>query len=142
MWLAIFNIKFFWEKLYLMVHGAKECIMLFGLNLKKGVIHKSILLCGFSTQKIFTMEMLTLRLSRKGWIPNFRPFEWCKVSRIRKLLKIRTCRKCNKNERRFSYERYFTERAIFEKPHFSFSDGENHEIITRRNILLKQVKII
>ena len=95
----------------------------------------------FST-KIFTMEMLTLRLSRKGWISNFRPFEWCKVFRIRKLLKIRTCWKCNKNERSFSYERYFTERPIFEKPHFSFNDGENHEIITRRNILLKQVKII
>ena len=75
-------------------------------------------------------------------MPNFRPFEWCKVFRIRKQLKVRTCWKCNKNEHRFSYERYFTERAIFEKPHSSFSDGEKHEIITRRNILLKQVKII
>ena len=142
MWLAIFSINFFWEKLYLMVHGAKECIMLFGLKLKKGVIHKSILSYGFSAQKIFIMEMLTLKLLRKGWMPNFRPFKWCKVFRIRKLLKVRTCWKCNKNERQFSYERYFTERAIFEKPISSFSDGEKHETITRRNILLKQVKII
>ena len=53
----------------------------------------------------------------------------------------RTCWKCNKNECRFSYGRYFTEKTIIAKPLDSqFNNEENQEILTWRNILLCQVK--
>ena len=52
-----------------------------------------------------------------------------------------TCRKYNKNECRFSYGRYFTEKTIITKPLDSkFRNEEKQEILTWRNTLLSQVK--
>ena len=46
-----------------------------------------------------------------------------------------------KNECRFSYCRYFTEKTIIAKPLYSkFSNEEKQEILTWRNTLLSQVK--
>ena len=53
----------------------------------------------------------------------------------------RTCWKYNKNECRFLYGRYFTEKIIIAKPLGSkFNDNEKKEVLTWRNMLLKQVK--
>ena len=53
----------------------------------------------------------------------------------------RTCWKCNKNECRFSYGRYLTEKKIIAKPLDSqFNNEENQEILTWRNTLPCQVK--
>ena len=50
----------------------------------------------------------------------------------------RTCWKYSKNECRFSYGRYFTEKIIIAKPLDSkSSNGEKHEILTWRNTLLR-----
>ena len=53
----------------------------------------------------------------------------------------RTCRKYNKNECRFSYGRYFTEKTIIAKQlHCKFNNVEKQEVLTWRNTLLRQVK--
>ena len=52
-----------------------------------------------------------------------------------------TCWKYNKNECRFSYGRYFTEKTIIAKPiDSSLSNDEKGEILSWRNTLLQQVK--
>ena len=52
-----------------------------------------------------------------------------------------TCWKYNKNECRFSYDRYFTEKTIIAKPLDSkFSNEEKQDILTWRNTLLSQFK--
>ena len=53
----------------------------------------------------------------------------------------RTCWECNKNEFRFSYGRYFTEKTIIAKPLDSqLSNHTKEEVLTWRNALLKKVK--
>ena len=53
----------------------------------------------------------------------------------------RTCRKYKRNECRFLYGRYFTEKTIIAKPIDSkFSNEEQREILTWRNTILRQVK--
>ena len=53
----------------------------------------------------------------------------------------RTCWKYNKNECRFSYGRYFTEKGIIAKQLDSqFSNDEKEKVLTWRNALLKKVK--
>ena len=53
----------------------------------------------------------------------------------------RSFSKYNKNECRFSYRRYFTEKTIIAKPLDSkFSNEEKQEILTWRNTLLSQAK--
>ena len=52
-----------------------------------------------------------------------------------------TCWKYNKNECRFLYGRYFAEKISIAKPLGSkFNDNEKKEVLTWRNMLLKQVK--
>ena len=52
-----------------------------------------------------------------------------------------TCWKYSKNECRFSYGRYFTEKTIIAKPiDSSLSNDEKGEVLSWRNTLLKQVK--
>ena len=55
----------FSKKSYLMVHWEKQNIMLYVLNLKKGVAHMSIHLYGFSMYQILEMKLHTLSLLRK-----------------------------------------------------------------------------
>ena len=53
----------------------------------------------------------------------------------------KTCWKYNKNECQFSYGRYFTDKTVNAKPlDRKFSDDEKQEVLTWRNVLLKQVK--
>ena len=53
----------------------------------------------------------------------------------------RTCWKYNKNECRFSYGRYFTEKTVIAKPLDSkFNKDEKQEVLAGRNTLLRQVK--
>ena len=66
-------------------------------------------------------------------------FELVKTYRVH--THSRTCWKYNKNECRFSYGRYFTEKTVIAKPlNFKFSNEEKQEILTWRNTLLSQVK--
>ena len=54
---------------------------------------------------------------------------------------FRTCWKYNKNECRFSYGQCFTQKTIIAKPLDSkFKDDEKKEVLTWRNMLLRQVK--
>ena len=51
------------------------------------------------------------------------------------------CWKYNKDECRFSYGRYFTEKTIIAKPLDSkFNNDEKQEVLAWRNTLLRQVK--
>ena len=53
----------------------------------------------------------------------------------------RTCWKYNKNEFPFLYGRYFTEKTIIKKLSDSkFNDDEKKELLTWRNMLLRQAK--
>ena len=53
----------------------------------------------------------------------------------------RTCWKYNKNKRPFFYTRYFTENPVIPKPLDSkFINEEEQEVLTWRNILLRQAK--
>ena len=53
----------------------------------------------------------------------------------------RTCWKHNKNECRFSYGRFFTEKTIIAKPlDFELTNNEKQEVLAWRKTLLKKVK--
>ena len=66
-------------------------------------------------------------------------FEFVKTCQVH--THSRTCWKYNKNECRFSYGCYFTEKAIIAKPLRSkYSNVVKQEILICRNTLLSQVK--
>ena len=66
-------------------------------------------------------------------------FELVKTSQVH--AESKTCWKYNKNECQFSYGRYFTDKTVTAKPlDRKFSDDEKQEVLTWRNVLLKQVK--
>ena len=55
----------------------------------------------------------------------------------------RTCWRCNKNECRVSYGRYFTEKTIIAQPlDFRFSNDEKQQVATWGYTLLRQVKAL
>ena len=89
-------------------------------------------------------------LYRFHWEKNkwavIRPFErskafWVNFKTYQVFTHSRTCWKNNKNECRFSYGHYFTEKTTIAKPlNSKFSNEDKQEILTWRNTLLSQVK--
>ena len=81
----------------------------------------------------------TINAQLSGHLSNPELFELVRTYQVH--THSRTCWKYNKNEYRFSYGRYFTEKTIIAKPLDSkFSNEDKQEILQWRNALLSQVK--
>ena len=136
LWLDIFStkLKYFSKKLYLMVHVKNKINLLYVLNFKKG-----------STCPFPYMDFQCNKYSKWNclhWV--YWEYNKCSVTRPFKdpvlfdLVKnyqvhaySRTCWEYNKNECRFSYGWYFTEKTIIAKPFDSkLSNDEKEDVLT------------
>ena len=97
--------------------------------------------CGFSVHKILKMKLPEKRVNARlpDHLSNPEPFQLVKIYQVHSHSRISW--KYHKNEFRFSYGPYFTEKAIIAKPFgFKFSSDEKEEVLIWRSTVLRQIK--
>ena len=141
-----FQYKVFFKEIILDAHWAKQNIVLYVLNFRKGGsphVHSFISIFNApsienETSHIEFIEK-TIRAQLPDHLSNPELFELVKTYQVHAHSRI--CWKYNKNERRFSYGPYFSEKTITTKPlDCKFSSDEKQEFLTWANTLLRQAK--
>ena len=123
-----------------MVHWGNENIMPYVLNFKKGSPHVHSFTWIFNAPNIesrFGFNEKTINPQLPNYLNNPEIFELVKTYQVH--AHSRTCWKYNKDECRFFYGRYFTEKIIVKPFDSKFSNDEKQKILTWRNSLLRQV---